>query len=114
MQKTAIIGSRHFYDYKSLCDLCDKYNIAFINSGGAIGVDTLAERYAIERNIPIQIFFPDWNQFGKRAGFLRNIEIIDNSDLVIAFWDGQSRGTKHSIDYAVKQGKEVIIEFFNS
>ena len=69
--------------------------------GGAKGADTLADRYSREvlGQQPI-IFLPDWNKLGKKAGFARNSQMINVADLVVAFWDGESRGTKDSIDKA--------------
>ena len=69
----------------------------------------LASLYAMSNGIDFTEYPADWKTHGKRAGFLRNIEMVDTADAVIAIWDGVSRGTKHSIDYARKQGKEVFI-----
>ena len=104
--KTAIIGSRN------LEVEIENYlpsNISLIVSGGARGIDTLAERYADKNGIPKQIFLPDYERYGKIAPLVRNRLIVDNSDSIIAFWDGVSRGTKFTIDYAKARGKEVII-----
>jgi hypothetical protein len=78
-------------------------------SGGAKGADTLGERYAKEHNIETKIFLPDWEKYGKKAGFLRNTDIINEAELIIAFWDGQSKGTKDSIDKAFKSEKKLLI-----
>jgi hypothetical protein len=50
-------------------------------------------------------FQPDWEKLGKSAGFARNADIVKNSDYVVAFWDGQSKGTRHSLELAQKAGK---------
>jgi hypothetical protein len=112
--KLAIVGSRSFDDYK----LMEKELLPLIGSidtiisGGAKGADSLAERFADNYFIPTIIFKPDWNKFGKRAGFIRNKDIINNADKVIAFWDRKSRGTSNSIDLAISQNKLLkIIEF---
>jgi len=116
--KIAIIGSRSFFDYELLKstvnDYRDKNSVVYelMVSGGAGGADRLGERYAKEHDIPTRIFYPDWDKFGKRAGFLRNQDIINNSDLVFAFWDGVSKGTKSSIDLAKQKGSEVVIVLF--
>lgn len=108
--KIAVVGSRTFNDYELLRSTLDKYDyIELIISGGAKGADSLAERYALENNIKTLIFKPKWSEYGKRAGYIRNINIIENSDLVIAFWDGKSKGTKHSIDLAKKNKKQLLI-----
>jgi hypothetical protein len=80
-------------------------------SGGAPYVDTFAERAALRRFGPegVSIHRADWEQFGKRAGFLRNPIIVDDSDKIHAWWDGRSRGTAHTIGLARKAGKPVTI-----
>ena len=105
----AIIGSRTFNDYNFAKQeinniLNSKYIIENIISGGAKGADKIGELYAIEYSIPIEIIKPDWS-IGRHAGILRNTEIIKKSNIVIAFWDGKSKGTKDSINKAKKQGK---------
>jgi len=105
----AVIGSRKFTDYELMKKTLDKLEIELIVSGGAIGADTLAEKYAEEHDIPTIIHKPNWRLYGKAAGFIRNKYIVDDADIVVAFWDGKSRGTEHSIDLARKVGKKVII-----
>ena len=84
-------------------------DISHIISGGAQGADSCAERYAKENNLPITIYYACWEEYGKSAGYKRNIKIVDDAELIVAFWDGVSKGTKHSIDYANKEDKKVII-----
>lgn len=100
--RLAVIGSRDFNDYellKSEVDkICQQYNITTIVSGGARGADTLAERYANENQLELVVFKAEWDKYGRGAGFIRNKVIWDNMDICIAFWDGKSKGTKHSID----------------
>jgi hypothetical protein len=105
--KIAIIGSRGFNDYHRLNDVLNpvKSKISLIVSGGARGADSLAEKFAKENNIPTQIFLPDWDKHEKKAGFLRNVDIILAADVVIAFWDGQSKGTYNGIELAKKHNK---------
>lgn len=106
--KLAVVGGRDFFDYALLKEKLDKVHsrkkITAIISGGARGADSLGAAWAIENGIRCIEFFPDWNKFGKRAGFLRNEHIISEADVCIAFWDGKSRGTKSSIDFAEKKG----------
>lgn len=115
--KLGIIGSRGFNNYDFLKKETNIFliendiSINTIISGGAKGADTLGEKYAEEYKIPVKIFYPDWNKYGKKAGYLRNIEIIENSDVVIAFWDGCSPGTKISIDLARNKNKILKIIF---
>ena len=80
-----------------------------IVSGGAIGVDELGERWARGFNYPIKMFIPNWKKYGKKAGYLRNIEMANYADALIAIWDGKSKGTKMMIDIAKKKGLKVYI-----
>lgn len=104
MRKIAIVGSR---DYNRP-DKIETFIAGFrgldveIVSGGARGVDTYAVTYAKQFELKTKVFPADWESNGKRAGFLRNAQIVDYSDILVAFWDGKSRGTKDSIDKALK------------
>jgi len=112
--KLAIVGSRTFRDYKLLCESVAKMPepIEEIISGGASGADSLAERYAKEHNIPMKVFPAEWDKYGKSAGYRRNKDIINRADYVIAFWDGMSKGTKHSIDLAKSAHKPTYLVHF--
>jgi len=109
----AVVGGRDFRDYKKLSAAIDSIRaecvVDRIISGGARGADSLAEKYARERNIPITVFRPDWEREGKKAGLLRNKDIIEASGWVLAFWDGESRGTQHTITIAKKSMKRVVV-----
>lgn len=111
--KLAVIGSRNFNNkeclYKHLTQFNSQCPISEIVSGGAKGADSLGFDWAVNHNIPTKIFKPDWAKYGKGAGFIRNKDIINNSEYVIAFWDGISKGTKNSIDLAKKLNKELKI-----
>jgi len=113
MKTLAVVGSRNFNNYELLKTILDKIQetVGFdkIVSGGAKGADKLAERYAEERNIDIDVIYPMWDKYGKSAGFIRNKQIWDKCDFGVAFWDGKSKGTKHSFEIAKKQNKECII-----
>jgi hypothetical protein len=107
----AIVGGRDFDDY----DLFKKHvsgekiNIKSIISGGARGTDTLAERYAKEIGVPVKIYLPDWTKHGKAAGPIRNKQIIEAADCVIAFWDEKSPGTRSSLKIAEELRKPLTI-----
>lgn len=109
----AVVGSRGFSDYRFLCEQLSVIPIAKIVSGGARGADSLAEKYALDNGIDVEVLKPDWARYGKAAGMIRNKLIVEQSEVVVAFWDGQSRGTKDSIDYAQKTGKKVILIRYN-
>ena len=110
--RLAVVGSRNFTDYTTAKVILDELqkDIGFtrIVSGGANGADSLAEKYAWENDIELAIFVPDWS-IGKQAGFIRNVEIWDNSDYGVAFWDGKSKGTAHSFKLAKKQKKRLFV-----
>lgn len=111
--KLAIVGSREFTDYDYMVRNIKKHidisKIRVIISGGAKGADHLAKRFANDHKIPIIEYLPDWKKYGKKAGMIRNKDIIDNSNYVIAFWNGQSVGTKDSIELAKKNNLPLII-----
>ena len=121
--RVIIAGSRDFNDYdllkKSAIDIFNKKtmlpDLSRIVSGGARGADTLGERFANEMGLEITRFIPDWDGLGKRAGYVRNAEMAKysvedyNDGMLIAFWDGKSKGTKHMIDLANKHGLEVHV-----
>lgn len=79
-----------------------------IVSGGANGPDIWAETEARELNMPTNIHYAQWNLYGKRAGMIRNGLIVDDSDIIIAFYDGSSKGTRDTIKKAVMVKKPVI------
>lgn len=84
-----------------------------IISGGAKGIDLLAENYADIRNIAKRIIKPEYDKYGRAAPLKRNEEIVNISDMVIAIWDGKSHGTKYVIDYAQKMGKPVEVHIIS-
>lgn len=102
--KLAVIGSRTFNDYELLKNRLDEIHketpITLIVSGGAKGADSFGEKWAKENNIDVKIFLPDWNLYGKSAGFVRNKDIILGSERVLSCWDKKSEGTLHSINVA--------------
>ena len=105
--KVAVIGSRGL----SVTDL-GRYlpeNTTEIVSGGAKGVDTSAREYALSHGIKLTEFLPEYTKYGRSAPLKRNITIIEYSDIVLAFWDGKSRGTKFVIDNCRKLGVEVRV-----
>lgn len=105
--KIAIVGSRSFDNYQFLKKILDWYDIDVVVSGGAKGADRLAARYAVEKGIELKEFLPNWDLHGRAAGFIRNKDIVKYADEVIAFWDGKSKGTAHSIQIAEDSCKPV-------
>ena len=104
MKHIAVVGGRGFNDYDSLAEELKQHVPFILVSGGAKGADSLAEKFADTHGLHKSIFLADWNKYGKRAGYLRNVTIVEKADLVIAFWDGKSKGTKLTIDLAKENG----------
>jgi len=113
----AIVGSRSFVNYmkfsKVVISIIISKNCTSIISGGAEGTDSMAERFAKEKNIPFDkdSFLPDWDKDGKKAGLLRNVRIVSWADFLIIFWDGSSKGTKFTIKECERQNKPHIIYY---
>lgn len=106
-----VAGGRDFDDYELLSSKLDKI-FANINPvivcGEARGADLLGRRYAVEHNLSIMSYPADWS-LGKRAGFIRNEAMAKVADGLVAFWDGESKGTKHMIELMKKLGKRVTV-----
>ena len=109
--KTIIAGSRTVVDYGVLLEAVvhAPFAITTVISGGARGVDKLGELYAAASRIPLMVRPADWESHGRRAGFIRNIEMAQSAEALIAVWDGVSRGTKHMIEEAKKHGLTVYV-----
>lgn len=114
--KVIIAGGRDFYNYKLLEQAVQKsglfMDIDTIICGEARGADYLGKKYARRNNIPVLSFPADWDKYGKRAGFIRNVEMAEAGDALIAMWDGVSKGTKHMIDTATIYKLEIYIEMY--
>lgn len=110
LMKVAVIGSRTFTDYDLLKNTLQCVYISEIISGGDLGADKLAERYAEEKNIPIRIIPHTENP--EKTSLDRTYSIITLAQLVIAFWDGKSQGTRDLINYARNKGKQLKIKNF--
>ena len=109
--KVAVIGSRSL-----IVNDLGKYlpeNTTEIVSGGAKGIDTCARDYALSHDLKLTEFLPEYNKYGRGAPLKRNLQIIEYADVVIAFWDGKSRGTKYVIDNCKKQGVQLDVHIFS-
>ena len=105
--KVAIIGSRNLR-----VDNLEKYlpeGVTEIVSGGARGIDTCAREYARRNGLKLTEFLPEYDKYGRSAPLKRNLLIIDYADEVLAFWDGQSHGTKYVIENCKKANKKVTV-----
>ncbi len=107
--RVAVIGSRCQDDelIDRIREQLPPYTTEIV-SGGAKGVDQAAKQVAKELGIPFREFLPDYATFGKRAPLVRNDQIINHADMVLAFWDGESHGTKYVIGECLKRGKRVV------
>lgn len=115
--RLAVIGSRNLTDLglviRTLTPYYEKHgdNLVIV-SGGAKGADSLGAAFGRKHGLKVDVYLPEWDKYGKSAGFRRNTTIWDNSDAGVAFWDGVSRGTAHSFQIADAQGKALhIVEF---
>lgn len=107
--KLAVIGSRTFKNYNLMETELDKIEgVTEIVSGGAIGADRLSEKYAKSKNHELTIFYPEHKKY-KHPYHHRNRLIAEYCDKLIAFWNGHSSGTKYTINYAKRIGKDVIV-----
>ncbi len=108
--KVAVVGSRR------LCvEHLENYlpaETTEIISGGACGVDAAAREYALRRGLKLTEFLPEYSRYGRCAPLKRNLQIIERADLVLAFWDGTSKGTKNVIETCRKQGVPVTVHQF--
>lgn len=117
-KRVLIAGCRDFNDYGFakkyidyyLSDIRKQYRIIII-SGGANGADKLGEHFADENKMKCEYCYPDWEKYGKSAGPRRNFEMVKKSDYIICFWDGKSRGTKSTIEFAQKLQKPLRIKY---
>lgn len=116
--RTIIAGSRDIHDPEILEYAItamradpDGWTITEILSGGAPGVDKLGETWADEHQIPYTVYPADWNRYGRSAGPMRNCVMAANADALIAIWDGESRGTKHMIETARRNGLRVVVYY---
>lgn len=105
--KVAVISSRNLW----VNDL-EQYlpeSVTEIVSGGAKGIDSCARKYASEHKIKLTELLPEYNKYSSAAPLKRNLQIIEYADIVIAFWDGKSKGTKYVINNCKKKNKRITV-----
>lgn len=109
--KTIIAGSREVTDPAIVTEAvkASGFTISEVVSGRARGVDRLGEEWARSNNIQISPFEPKWSIHGKAAGPIRNREMAEYADALIAIWDGSSRGTRNMIETAKELGLKVYV-----
>ena len=113
-----VAGSRGYYNYEEFKVLMDYFTEAHsdihIIHGGARGADSLAARYAKEKQLQVKVFKADWELYGKSAGFRRNVEMHDflktkEDRMCICFWDGESHGTQHNFKLCKENDTKLIV-----
>jgi len=117
MTRIVIAGSRDYNDYEKMETSWNNYlkreelkpEDVIIITGGAKGADTQAKKLAKEQGIKHRQYLPNWHEYGKKAGPIRNAEMIKNADRLIAFWDEKSRGTANTIQLAKRKGIPTLI-----
>jgi len=87
--------------------------VELIISGGADGIDTVAEEYAKKNKISSLVLYPQYRLYGKSAPLKRNEQMVEIADAVLVVWDGKSRGSKYTIEYAQKRKKNVTVLYFD-
>jgi len=109
--RTIIAGSRDNVVYAHLLAALEEIDWApsVVISGTARGADTFGERWAGENDVPVERFPADWNTHGKSAGYIRNSEMAQKAEALVALWDGSSKGTMHMINLATKAGLKVHV-----
>lgn len=108
--RVAVVGSRFYPDLQDVEEFM--YSIPMscsIVTGGAQGVDKKAENVAIQLGMKVTVFYPDWKGLGRAAGPVRNRNIVHNADVVVAFWDGSSKGTASTIAVARAAEKPTFV-----
>lgn len=118
MEKRILVAGCRFYENyqeaEAYIDFClqniNKAAALIFVSGGCCGADRLGERYAENHGYAIERYPADWERYGKAAGPIRNQQMVDACDYVICFWDGKSRGTKSTIDFACTAKKPIRIK----
>lgn len=109
--KTIIAGSRGIEDFDVVAEAVrlSGFAIREVVSGGARGVDRLGELWAARAELPCKVFPADWNKHGRAAGPIRNREMANYADSLVAVWDGKSRGTRDMIEVMKQRGMRVFV-----
>ena len=105
--KVIIAGGRDFDNPQMIEDTMSKLDVLVteIVCGEARGADTLGADWANRHGIPVAYFPAHWDEYGKAAGNIRNKQMAEYADYLVAFWDMQSHGTKNMIEIMQQMGK---------
>ncbi len=109
--KVAIVGSRHFSEPDRVSDYVNALpHGASIITGSASGVDAAATKTARVKGIPVQVIPASFDELADpKKSAARNQRLIDACDVLVAFWDGASKGTRQTVERALDSGKEVHV-----
>ena len=113
--KVIIAGSRTFNNYNLLNKTLQEVDLVIdeVVCGGAKGADSLGAEWARKNGVPVKYFNAEWEKYGRVAGIIRNHQMGDYADYLVAFWDGKSSGTKDMFTYMQqlgKHGKVIIVK----
>lgn len=114
MVKLIIAGSRSIYEPMIVEAAIDRYQLRgqiseIIEGGCAKGIDRIASIFAKMHSLPHKVFKANWNAYGKAAGPIRNAEMAKYGDMLLAIWDGKSKGTANMIEQMKRRGKPVFV-----
>lgn len=109
--RVIVAGSRSITNYKVVERAIRQsgFNITTLVHGDCRGPDRLGELWARENSVKFERFPANWSEYGKQAGYLRNLDMANNADALIAVYDGKSRGTQHMINIAKEKGLKVFV-----
>ena len=107
--KLGIVGTRTFDDFPKFVSNVDLFYKSEIHTGDAKGTDAMAREYAMVNEIPLTVHYADWDRYNRGAGPIRNIQLINSVDMILAFWDNKSPGTKQVIEYCFKHHKPFMV-----
>lgn len=109
--KVIIAGSRTINDYSTLLRALENfpYDITEVVCGGAVGVDSLGERWARVKNIPVTHMPAEWNRYGNSAGPIRNRKMAEYADCALVIWDGKSKGAHNLIENMKRLNKRQVV-----
>jgi hypothetical protein len=114
--KVIIAGGRNFTDYLLLLEgvVESGFDITSVVSGCAKGADELGELFARDMDLQIHRFPANWDKYGRAAGPIRNGEMANVGEALLAFWDGKSSGTKNMIEQATRKGIPIYVKQYNT
>ena len=109
--KVIIAGSREGIRKEGVLQVLSNspFKVSEVVCGEARGVDTYGKEWAESLDIKVTPFPADWDKYGNRAGYIRNEEMAKYADVLIAIWNGESKGTKHMIDLAIKHKLHILL-----